>query len=234
MGIRQDILLEKYLTQKVRKMLLKEELGQQPAAQNTQQAPQTTQQPVGNPFDKIAAEITKDAGAITAQLKDPNLQQQLNNNDLNEGVLALAGLVLSVGKIAELAGSGLKKLGKTIGADEKAAINKVSTWLMSKGEAYSHKIEDIITTILSKTPGFSKLVATLNPNQKKLLGKAVLTAIVGGLAIASGTAAVKALLNSENLVGVIEGLLTGVKSSEILHNIPIIIKNMMGEVVATH
>ncbi len=221
-------LLEKYLRSRIRKSIMEQqEVTNQAAAAESPAV-----------FNALGSVLATSAGNINSAISsDPELKKELETVNIGQtqtnealGMIA-AGGILSLGKLAELAGNGLASVGKRVGGDEKNMLSKVGNWLHGKGHAYTHGIENIIIKTLEKIPATSKFIATLDQEQKDLLAKTILTSIVGVLAISSGVGTVKALLSGENVLATIEGLLTGTKSAEIQANFPKIVKGILKQVV---
>ncbi len=210
--------------QKISRELINEELGVDPNSTSFKS-------------DEEAGEISanmlmkmfgREASAIRSELMNSEIINDNTDGTVNEGLGLLAGGALSLGKIGELAGSGLSKIGKKLDSN---VLQRVGTYLEHKGHAYTHGIENGIVKLLDLVPTIKKL--NLTPEQKDIIAKSILTAIIGGLAISSGAGAIKALASGENIMGVIESALTGVKSAEIATNIPKIAEGVIEHLFTT-
>jgi hypothetical protein len=177
----------------------------------------------GNGFAELEKILLSSASAIISnteeELEDSNTEDA--ETETNESVIGLVGgAILSFGKLSALVGRALGYMGHKFGAKEQSAIVKFSEWLEHFGEKYTERIEKLIVAIGEKTPVIKKFLSTLNPKQKIVFGKAILTITLIIFAGKGLVELVHSLGEGEAGVAAIEGLLTGTKATEIVTNIP--------------
>lgn len=187
-----------------------------------------------SPFAELADIIKQNVNTIKTEtaeeLDDEAVKQVVDDSEETSEAIGTAfvlGTALSVGKLGALAGKGIQWLGKKVGAEETSAINNVGAWLEKKGDAYTHKIEEFIIKLLEITPVTKQLMENLDDKQKMLLAKTVLTSLLVFLGIGAAKGAVHAFAEGNNMLTAVEGILTGVKGTEIAENIPKIIKGII-------
>lgn len=186
-----------------------------------------------NPFDVLAGILQKTdiSDEIESEIKkDEELVTDLESN--NEGISLVLGAILSLGKLSSLVGSGFAYLGKKLNADEESSIIKISDWLKTKGDKYTHSIESIILKIAERTPVLKTFMNTLDDKQKSAFSKAILTMtllILGGKGVMD---IVHSIENGHGVLTAIESVLVGTKATEIAENIPQIIKAVAATSVA--
>lgn len=188
-----------------------------------------------SPFSKLFTDIQQNINSIVNATKKEITQEDIDAakgetaGDTNEslGVTFLLGTALSTGKMTSLVGKGLQKIGKKITVTEENGIFKVGKYLTEHGDKYTHAIEKFIVMLLEKLPLTAPLIKTLNPAQKTLLGKAVLTGLLIYLGIEAAGNIMHALSKGDNIMASIESLLVGTKSAEVAENIPHIIKGII-------
>lgn len=154
-------------------------------------------------------------------------KQEHQEKNVDEALMTIASVALSTGKIAELVGEVLKKMGMKFGASESSSINKISNYLITQGNAYTNLIESVISKILSLTPGVSQLYKTLDDKQKKVLSKTVLSVILIFMMYKAGGEIWSYFKKGDNILASLKAALTGVKFSEIQHNIPHIMASIL-------
>jgi hypothetical protein len=191
------------------------------------------------PFAELAAAIKQNLSTIkvnTAQeLEEEDVQNVIKaSTGSSEALITFAlGAALSAGKLTSIVGKSLQYLNKKIGATDNVAITNVSNWLVKKGDAYSHKIEEFIVKLLEITPATKILMKSLNPKQKQLLGKVILTSLLIFLGIEAGKGIIHSFASGDNFFAAIESILVGTKSAEIAETIPHIIRGVIAGTAET-
>lgn len=170
--------------------------------------------------------------AVQKELEDaePELAQQLSkklNKELDEslGIFTLIGGALSLGKAIELVALIPKWIANKLDPKKKTFATQFFNWLDKKGNDYTHFIEHkMILPLLKKTPGFKDWFNEQPKDVQEKWAKWTLTILILGLVVKSGVDTLKAFQHGNDAHVVIEGTLTGVKSTEIAQNVASAVK----------
>lgn len=172
---------------------------------------------------------SKAAKLIKSKAKVVDRLQQISDTNEGLGALGITAILLSAGKATSLVGGFLQHLSKNktlenlgaTGANElekdSSAIARLGTWMKGAGDDYTHKIEDIISEILSSVPEphLMTFLGSLSPKQRKVVDKLALMGVLVSLAGYGGKVAIDAAKQGDLAFAAAEGALTGVKAVEV-------------------
>ncbi len=164
----------------------------------------------------IAAEVKDEVGK---DLKDINIVELKEN--VNEGLLTIAGVALSGGKVAEWLGKGVKYAGKKMSLK---GVENVGSWLEKGGHKYTKAIEEkMIMPALKLIPAYKNA----DKETQEKYAKYVLIGLIGALAVSSGFELVNAVKEGHGLMVSLKTTMIAAKSEELSH----LVGQVIGEVV---
>ena len=155
---------------------------------------------IGKDIQKELGEIAKKDSELVKKAKETN---QNSEDEINEGVAL--GIILSSGAIIELVGKLMEFLGKTFDKNDVTRLREIGKVIETHGHKIHHKLLKLITLML-------KPFIFWLPKEKQLVVANVAFMAILAFKVSSGSIDPS---DYKNMSTFVEGLLNGLKASEI-------------------